>query len=221
MEEQTVARPFVLSPSGAPTMDIISHPNVVYSTLLGSWEGEAILDVAVDSSGAAYVIGYSNSTDLIPPDVPGFDQDPSFFDAVIAKLSPNGDSLIYIIYLGGSSNDNGGGISLEEDGTAYIVGSTDSDDLIPSGITGFDLSLNGGEDAFLAKLSSDGTSLLYMTYLGGSLNDSSGAIALDSNQNTYVMGEVCPPSIHTWTAIGMALLRKSAQVVMPCFSPLI
>jgi Bacterial Ig-like domain (group 3)/Beta-propeller repeat len=160
---------------------------LVYSTYLGGSSIEAGRGIAVDSSGNAYVIGNTGSTDF-PTKNPlqpvwGGDYD----DAFVTKLNPTGSALVYSTYLGGSSGDEGNGIAVDSSGNAYVTGYTGSADfptknpLQPANA--------GGEDAFVSKINAAGSALVYSTYLGGTGGtDVGNGIAVDSSRNAYVTG---------------------------------
>lgn len=103
--------------------------------------------------------------------------------------------LIYSTYLGGSNIDTSNGIAVAPDNTAFIAGSTFSADFP----TAHPLQANDGggpdfpEDAFVAKISSDGSSLLYSTYLGGENQDAANGIAVDSFGDAFVVGYTLSP----------------------------
>ena len=159
---------------------------LIYSTYLGGSVQDAGIAIAVDSSGNAYITGYTASTDFptMNPLQPAYG---GGTDAFVAKLSPTGTALVYSTYLGGSASDLGQGIAVDSSGNAYVVGMTNSTDfpmmnpLQPA---------NGGAyDAFVAKLSPTGSALVYSTYLGGRQDDYGFGIAADSSGNAYVTGE--------------------------------
>ena len=108
-------------------------------------------------------------------------------DVFISKISSSGSVLGYSSYLGGNNYETGYGIAIDSNRCAYISGNTDSQDFPLSnpyqGVYG-----GGTHDAFVAKLSSSGSSLIYSTYLGGSLNDDSYSIDIDSNCCSYISG---------------------------------
>lgn len=103
--------------------------------------------------------------------------------------------LVYSTLLGGSSTDTGAGIALDALGNIYLAGSTVSPDF-PTTASAFDrICGTDGEcgalrsDAFVTKLSPDGSSLLYSTFLGGLGDERGSGIALDATGNVYVVGE--------------------------------
>ncbi|MGC1107643.1 MAG: SBBP repeat-containing protein [Candidatus Acidiferrales bacterium] len=95
--------------------------------------------------------------------------------------------LIYATYLGGGGDDVGNGIAVDSSGNAYITGSTASTNFPTE--NAFQPTNGGSGDAFVTKISADGSQLVYSTYLGGSLKDSGNGIAVDSSGDAYVTGE--------------------------------
>jgi beta-propeller repeat-containing protein len=89
-------------------------------------------------------------------------------------------------YLGGGGNDQGNGIAVDGSGDVYVAGTTPSSDFPSAG--GFDTSLDGSLDAFVAKVDPAGSSLVWSSYLGGSGSDSGNGIAVDDSGNVYVTG---------------------------------
>ncbi len=138
---------------------------LAYATYVGGSDDDAALGIAVDASGAAYVTGYTGSTDF-----PTSGAYQAVFagggDAFVAKLSAAGDALAYATYLGGSGWDEVLGIAVDSSGAAYVTGYTESTNFPTSGA--YQATNAGGRDAFVAKLSAGGDALAYATYLGGS-----------------------------------------------------
>ncbi len=123
----------------------------------------------------------------------------------MAKLAPDGKSLVYSTYLGGSScitpgfcGDAGLGIAVDSAGSAYVAGSTGSPDF-PTTPGAFQAGSGGNlyTDGFVTKLAPDGKSLVYSTYLGGSVIDSASGIAVDSALSAYVTGQTQSPDFPT------------------------
>ena len=162
-----------------------SGSSLLYSNLIGGKyyaEGHAI---TLDSSGNAYVTGFTSS-----PDFPTVSAYSNLYhgntDSFIFKLSSSGYILLYSTYFGGSSNDFGTDIAIDSSGNAFITGYTYSPDL-PM-INAYSNKYSNNEDMFIAEFSSTGSSLLYSTFFGGSSQDQAFGIALDSNNNFYVVG---------------------------------
>ena len=151
---------------------------LVYSTYLGGSGIELSApsaDIAVDSLGNAHVIGDTRSTDF--PTANAFQPTLAgarcvFFkcqDAFVSKLNASGSTLVYSTYLGGSGADGGHAIALDPTGSAYVAGTTFSTDF-PTAAP-LQPALAGGQDFFVAKLTPNGSALIYSTYLGGSGTD--------------------------------------------------
>ena len=158
---------------------------IVYSTYLGSSGVDTVNGIAVDPSGNAYVIGYTNGTNF-PTTAGAFQQfNHGGYDVFVTKLNPSGSALVYSTYLGGSTDDAGIAIALDSSGDAYLTGYTNSSDFPLAGPI---QSTNHLTDAFVVKLNAAGSALLYSTYLGGSGYDQGQGIAVDSAGNAYVTG---------------------------------
>jgi len=164
-----------------------------YSTFLGGGSSEAGYGIAMDSSGSAYVTGVTSSSDF--PTTPGA-FDTSFnggnSDAFVAKLNSSG-ALDYSTFLGGGigNRDSAYGIAVDNLGSAYVTGATDSPDF-PTTPGAFDTSFNSvvNTDVFVNKLNPSGSVLVYSTFLGGSngsFNIGYG-IAVDTLGSAYVIG---------------------------------
>jgi adhesin/invasin len=160
---------------------------LVYSTYLGGKNNDDGYGIAVDSGGAAYVTGYTQSSNF-PTTAGAFQTNlPGSQCAFVTKLSADGSALVYSTYLGGNNNDGGYAIAVDSNGAAYVAGSTQSNNF-PTTTGAYQNALPGSQSAFVTKLSTDGSALAYSTYLGGSNSDQASAIALDSSGNAYVSG---------------------------------
>jgi len=167
---------------------------LVWSTFLGGSgvnKGQAI---AVDGEGNVYVAGAIYELDF--PVSPGA-FDPNFngaFDAFLAKLNPEGTTLLYGTYLGGDSTDWCWDIVVNDAGEAYVCGDTWSFDF-PTTEGAFDRSFNGytfyGGDVFVTKINAAGTDLVYSTFLGGWYEDWGGGIDIDDQGYAYIAGQTC------------------------------
>jgi hypothetical protein len=158
---------------------------------LGGDQSDSAASVKVDADGNAFVAGTTRSTNL--PITAGALQ-PTHggeVDGFVAKLTSNGQELIYLTYLGGNHNESPNGVAVDASGNAYIAGSTRSTDF-PTTEGAFQRSLKSAwGDAFILKLDANGASLLYSTYLGGHHDedgDSAFSIAVDGAGNAYVSG---------------------------------
>lgn len=173
---------------------------LLYSTFLGGSGTDAGQGIAVDGAGSAYVTGFTNSTNF--PAAAGSFQLTSggFNDAFATKLSPDGGALLYSTYLGGSGNDAGQSIAVDGAGNAYIAGNTQSTNY-PVTPGAFQTSLQTFQsDAFVTKLSADGSRLVYSTFLGGGGQDSANGIAVDAAGFAYVAGATSSTNFPTTPA---------------------
>jgi hypothetical protein len=168
---------------------------LVYCGYIGGIDDEQGNAIAVDGSGYAYITGYTYSTNF--PTVVGPDRtfNGGSTDAFVAKVKADGTGLVYCGYFGGDvsgrgyGNDCGNGIAVDDSGNAYITGQTDSTEATLPVTGGPDLTYNGLDEAFVAKVKADGTALVYCGYIGGENNDYGSAIAVDGSGNAYVTGQ--------------------------------
>jgi len=162
-----------------------------YSTILGGSLWDSGLDISLDANNNAYLIGYTASVDF-PTTAGVFDNTynggDEIGDSFVARLNAAGSVLEYATFLGGSEDDGGGGIALDDSGNAHVTGYTGSVDF-PVTAGAFDITYNGSGDIFVAKLVPAMNTLNYATFLGGSDEDGGGRIALDNHGSSYVIGE--------------------------------
>jgi len=173
------------------SLPLIMDPAVlVYCGYIGGSSQDGGNSIAVDGSGNAYVTGFTGSTSGTFPETVGPDfTHNSGDDAFVAKINASGTSLVYCGYIGGSGDDVGRGIAVDGSGNAYVTGETQSTQAMFPETVGPDLTHNGGTyDAFVAKVNSSGTSLVYCGYIGGSNNDYGFGIAVGGSGNAYVTG---------------------------------
>jgi len=161
-----------------------------YSTYFGGNGLDTGVGITVDGSGCAFVSGVTDSKDL--PVTPGAFKTTltgNDLDTFVMKLGPEGDQLVYSTYLGGAKDDAANKIEVDGDGYAYIVGMTESLDFpVTEGC--YDPDFNGGPaDTYITKLSPDGNSLVYSTYLGGANDDQPYGLDMDEAGCVYVFGE--------------------------------
>ncbi|MDX6672495.1 MAG: hypothetical protein QOI91_2858, partial [Solirubrobacteraceae bacterium] len=195
----TVASRYVLAGRGLvrfalgrhdPARALVIDPVLVYSTYLGGDGSDVGHAIAVDGAGSAYVAGSTASTNF-PTVAPYQPAKASFADAFVAKLNPSGSALVYSTYLGGGSEttNSAKGIAVDAAGNAYVTGATGSG-TFPTTPTALQTTAPGGfTNAFLTRLNSSGSALLYSTYLGGATNQTDArAIALDSTGHAYLTG---------------------------------
>jgi len=173
-----------------------------YSTYFGgSPAGSQVIayGIAVDSLGSAYVVGTAGEIPVMNPLQAG----PAGKNAFISKLSPDGTSLIYSTYFGGSGGDEARAAAVDPNGNLYVIG--------VSGSTDFPLTPNAFQttcvpagaycespQVFATKLDSTGTHVVYSTFLG---TGNPGGLAVDAFGNAYISGKTADPSFPVSNAI--------------------
>jgi hypothetical protein len=195
----------------------------IYSTYLGGTQNDEGLGIAVDSSGDAYVTGETSSS--------GFKATGSAVqstygggssDAFVSELNPTGTALVYWTFLGGSANDVGTSIALDEGNNAYVTGQTGSSNF-PTASPTQHAGLAGDNDAFVSEVNSAGSQLIFSTYLGGTLNENTpmgggsgalGAIAADGpGANIYVTGNTWSTNFPTVSPYQPANLSIASEEI--------
>jgi hypothetical protein len=171
---------------------------ILYSTFLGGDYTERGHGIAFNEAGEIYLVGSTGSTDF-PTTPDAYQSQPSaplylYTDVFITKLSPTGDEILYSTYFGGFKDDEAQHLALDEDGNIIFAGTTTADDFplvnpiqsTPDGI-------------FAAKMSADGSSLLFSTYLGGNDRDALKGMALDGDGFVYLTGSTRSSDFPTTT----------------------
>lgn len=200
---------FTLPEGYDESLPLIIDPAIEYSTYLGGEGTENGLAIAVDDFGHAYVTGSTLSADF--PVTPGAFQSAltGAEDFFVTKLDQTGTGLIYSTYIGGSAQDIGRSIAVDPAGHAYVTGSCSSNDYPTTPGSFQPAPASTLTNAVVTKLSPDGGSLVYSTYLGGTGEDSGFGIALDDSGNAYVVGQTDSPDFPvTAGAIQTANPRK-------------
>jgi hypothetical protein len=191
-----------------PSRVLVIDPviTLAYSTFLGGGGNDRALAIAVDGSGSAIVTGNTTSLNFpvanaVQPTAPGGD------DHFVAKLSPNGSSLVYATYLGGSDGEgaNQGAVAVDGAGNAYVAANTSSANF-PTTVGAYQTALKnpgvgfGSFDGYIVKLSGSGT-IVYSTLLGGTFFDDIYTIDVDNAGNAYVAGTTQSGDFPTQNAI--------------------
>lgn len=181
-----------------------SMSDLIFSTYIGGRRSDNGNDICLDKLGYIYITGGTISTNY--PITPGAYQstilDTTQIDCFITKISPLGDSIIYSTYLGGERDDEGYRIRTDNDGNAYVAGTTYSwhFDVTPGAfqINGGYPYTSAGYDLFITKLNPTGTGLIYSTYLGVyGTPDYLADIELDKNNCVYVLGATTAYNFYT------------------------
>jgi cell division septation protein DedD len=174
--------------SALPPEAGLAPDGLLFSTYLGGMFEDVGRAGAIDHAGRIVVAGYTESPDF--PTTPGaFDVTfNEILDAYAARFSPNGSGLEFATFFGGAAIDGAQSVAVDRQGRVYVSGWSESTDF-PTTTDAFDRTFNGGvSDAFVLRLSEDGSSLEYASYLGGTEWDKSVAVAVDTSNRAYVAG---------------------------------
>ncbi len=168
-----------------PSLPLTIDPVLTYASFLGGSGADTAFAVALDPQHDFYVCGQTTSSNF---PVSGGVQDTfgGAGDAFVLKLKSDGSGLAYSTFLGGNLADACQAIAVDSQGNAYVAGPTSSANFPTK--NALQPALAGGQDIFVTKLSPDGASLVYSTYLGGGGLDTIAAIALDSSNNVVLAG---------------------------------
>ena len=183
-----------LSPSGS---------SFVYSLLLGGGDLDTIMSMALDTQHRVYVTGFTCSLNFptknaFQPVTNSQNCADGGGDTFVTRINAAGTDLDYSTYLDGTFESIGRGIAVDSTFHAYVTGATESPDF-PTTPGAFQRTLTAktipsfphdipGHNAYVTKFSADGRSLVYSTFLGGTVSDDGVAIALDSSGRAYVTG---------------------------------
>lgn len=185
-----------LDPALAATID----PGVVWGTFLGGGASDRIEAMRWVPGTGVWVAGWAGSTDF--PTTPGAYRTTGGADAFVARLSNDGESLVFATYLGGNGGEEARGLGLGPGNTPTVVGFTRSTDfpVTPSAAQG---SYHGGSiyidigDAFVTRLGAAGDTLLGSTYLGGVYDDVAEAVYVEPTGAAVVVGWTMSPDFPT------------------------
>ena len=164
---------------------------LISSTYFGGSGNDIAQDIHMGSDNCVYLTGSTSSSDFST--LNPFQATPGgFSDAFVIKLNNTG--VVYSTYLGGRAVDAGVSVTGDASGCSYVVGITSSDNFPLS--NAYQDHINGSIDLFITKLATDGQSLVYSTYLGGSGYDGFkgcdisvfGGIAVDNAGCAYITG---------------------------------
>jgi hypothetical protein len=177
-----------------PSKSTVIDPVLLYSSYLGGSGDDWASGVALDSNGNIYLSGGTPSANF--PKTGTVTPPSGTCVAFVTKLDPTATSIVYSSFIGGTHGDNtcswgdfANGIVVDASG-AYIAGPTLSHDFPVTTTNAFQTVMTDSatSNAFLSKLSLDGGSLLYSTFLGGENNDAAYSVGVDANQNAYLAG---------------------------------
>ena len=165
---------------------------LAYSTYFGGPDIDYANAIAVDGGGNAYITGGTASGSQFPRQTPFQNNAGGMLDAFVAKINPAGSALVYSSWLGGQDDEQGWAIAVDTNGNAYVAGEVFDYGNAASFplVNPLQPRFGGGEnDGFLAKINASGSAPVFVTFLGGSDNDTAFGITLDASNNVYVAGQ--------------------------------
>ncbi|MBN1167917.1 MAG: PKD domain-containing protein [Methanospirillaceae archaeon] len=171
---------------------------LVYITYLGGKGDDLAYGITIDADGDAYVTGSTNSEDFPTQDA-YHKTNSGRTDVFLTKIDSEGRGILFSTFLGGSGDDIGYDVALDSDNNIFVTGSTTSWDF-PI-VNKYELSpYSGLEDGFITKLDSDGESIIYSNYIGGSARDLCSAVVIDPNGYACLAGQTDSPNFPTINA---------------------
>jgi hypothetical protein len=167
-----------------PSKPLVIDPVLVYGTYLGGSGADQASGIAVDGTGSVYIAGYTDSADFLLTTfgAPSTNANHVF----VAKFDSTGSNLVYADYIGGNGQDYGIGLALDSANNVYVTGSTTSSNFPTA--KPYQAVEPGSYSGFLSKISADGSSLSYSTYLGGNGVDQPASITVDTLDEAYIAG---------------------------------
>ncbi len=202
----------------------LSH--LIYGTYSGGTGSDTAQthEITLDSQGDVYFAMYTSSPNLRT--TPGAYQSEFLGgngsipdDIYVAKIAPDGSTLLGATYLGGSGDEIWpDGPSVDAQGNVYVGFITTSTDL-PTTPDALQRANAGNADGYLADISADFTTLLYGTYLGGSEGTETNRDTLvDNSGNVYWAGDTHSGDFPTTTAL-QSTLEQGDDAFLVKFAP--
>ena len=171
--------------SDAFVLKLDQQGRVIWSTFLGGDEDEDGRAIILDEQGKIYVVGRTKSKDFPTTDTAMQPKLAGGTDAFVTTLNTNG-KVLASTYLGGSKDDIGFSIALDNNNHIYIAGTTSSSDFPTK--NSLQSKNNGGDDAFLTVIDPLSSVITFSSYIGGAKNERLYNIDLDTSGNAYLMG---------------------------------
>lgn len=189
-----------------------------YATYLGGLGNDSGTALAVDATGATYVLGCSSSVNF-PTTLGAFGRNNAgFFDATLTKLDAMGAHLLYSTYIGGNENETPYALQIDPSGAAYVAGTTFSTNF-PTTPNGADQTYNSWADVFFCRVNPSGSLLTYSTYVGGHGDEERPDLALDSDIQAYLVSWTSSWELATTSGAYQEQLRGYYDLFIAKFNP--
>lgn len=167
---------------------LVVDPAVTFGTDFGGNDDEDCMGIAVDGSGAIYICGYTPSTQFPLVNAPDNTNQMVAGEAFVAKIMPGNTTPIFSTFLGGSKGELCWDIALDASNNPIVVGQTFSPDFPLAGTPIKSVLGNLDQDAFVTKIGTNGTTLIFSTLLGGSGFDQAFGVAVNSTGEPWIVG---------------------------------
>jgi hypothetical protein len=206
-----------------------------WSSIVGGNSADIIQGIAVDSSQAVYVTGYTYSTDF--PTLGGLytainrggAATPQPSDAFLTKIVPAGTMIAWSTYLGGSQYDYGYGVCVTADAAQdpVVVGTTSYTTDFPTTAGSWRSTVTNPTytRTFVTRVLASGAGLVYSTFLGGNVStgtnsyDYAQAIAAGPSGQVYVAGYTFSTDLYTTVGAYRTSWVGSADGFLTCLNP--
>jgi len=187
-------------PGADGSRPVIIDPVLEWASYLGGSSLEYVYAVAEDAAGLT--VAGSTTVSNYPTTTGAYDTSwNGQQDAFVSRLAPDGTTLLFSSFLGGSKDEEARAVCLDSSGGIVVAGWTASANF-PTGSTSFDKSYNGGagtlrSDAFVTRLAPGGSALVFSSYLGGSKDDFASSVGVDGAGRVHVAGKTSSPEFPT------------------------
>ena len=187
-----------------------------YSTYLGGSDKDMIRDGVIDSDGNIIVTGQTLSPDFptinpVQSNYSGgsYDQHEICGDGIVSKFDPQGQ-ILWSTYIGGTNQDSGQSVRVDDSNNIFIVGLTNSQDFPVTSDAAEPDFLGGTYDMFIAKFSPSGE-LLYSSYFGTAGNENNEEFEMDSSGNLVIVGVTSSSNLPVTSDAYQSILRGASD----------
>lgn len=182
----------------AVVLILLTYPSAAFCGVVSNWTTwgtsgmQEATAVAQDASGNTYIAGYTDASSF--PTVHAAFAPGGGVDAFVMKLDPSWN-VVFSEYLGGSGDDRATAVGVDAAGNVYVAGSTTS-----TSIAGTPVALHGARGGFVIELDPTGQTVRYLIGIGGSVEDTINAMAVQSNGTVFAAGQTTSPNLQVVNA---------------------
>lgn len=173
--------------------------SINYSTYLGGSGTDTPVGIQVDRFGNAYVGGATSSSDF-PTTYSAYRGAPG--PGFVSKINATGTRFTYSTYFDAAA----AAMALDGDGAIYLTGHTQSPLTTTPGA--MQSKLCGTDCSFVSILNSNGSGLIYSSFLGGSAVTQASSIAVDPSGGIWVAGVTTATDFPSPSPVGGAFVVK-------------